>query len=219
MADSASPDRYPGYDVLSKRDSPSWDAQTRVVLDARLAVADEPRFLAPLAWATLKALCDAVAPQPPGRPAAPLAAYVDRKLLDDRRDGWRPARLPVLREAWTRGLAALEAEAQAAHARAFADLSPADRDALVGAMQTGELRSPAWGDMPSELFFAQRAAADILRAAYAHPSFWSDIGFGGPASPRGYVRLDFDKRDPWEAAEAKPGHAAHAARENARVGR
>jgi hypothetical protein len=44
------------------------------------------------------------------------------------------------------------------------------------------------------------------------------MGFGGPASPRGYVRLDADKRDPWEAAEAH-GDPAKAQRINARVGR
>ena len=59
---------------------------------------------------------------------------------------------------------------------------------------------------------------DIVSAYYAHPTAWSEIGFGGPASPRGYVRMDFDRRDPWEAAEAQPGREARARRENARVG-
>ncbi len=47
--------------------------------------------------------------------------------------------------------------------------------------------------------------ADITHAYYAHPTAWNEIGFGGPASPRGYVRMQLDRRDPWEAAEAKPG--------------
>ncbi len=61
--------------------------------------------------------------------------------------------------------------------------------------------------------------AEIPRAYYAHPAAWNEIGFGGPASPRGYVRMDFDQRDPWEAAEAKPGREADAREENTRVGR
>ncbi len=59
--------------------------------------------------------------------------------------------------------------------------------------------------MPSKLFFHQRILADVVKAYYAHPTAWNEIGWGGPASPRGYVRMDFDRRDPWEAAEAKPG--------------
>jgi hypothetical protein len=36
---------------------------------------------------------------------------------------------------------------------------------------------------------------------YAHPQAWDEIGFGGPASPRGYVRMGFNRYDPWEAVE------------------
>jgi hypothetical protein len=49
---------------------------------------------------------------------------------------------------------------------------------------------------------------DVINAYYAHPTAWSEIGFGGPASPRGYVRLDAGRRDPWEAAEAPSGPGA-----------
>jgi hypothetical protein len=40
---------------------------------------------------------------------------------------------------------------------------------------------------------------DLCGAYYSHPFAWNEIGFGGPASPRGYVRMDFNRRDPWEA--------------------
>ncbi len=216
-------ERYPGYDVLAKRDTVSWNDATRRAVDARLAVEDRPIFLAEAAWLTLQALCDRVLPQPSpadsGRVPAPLAAYVDRKLADDRRDGYRKAELPPLREAWTRGLAALEAEALAVYAQPFHALDGDGRDALIARMSRGELTHPAWGAMPCAVFFTDRVQPDIVRAYYAHPNAWSEIGFGGPASPRGYVRLDFGKRDPWEAAEAHPGREAQAARENARVGR
>ena len=73
---------------------------------------------------------------------------------------------------------------------------------LAAAMAEGRLRGPAWGGMPAVLFFQSRVLPDIVKSYYAHPTAWSEIGFGGPASPRGYVRLDFNARDPWEAAEA-----------------
>jgi hypothetical protein len=55
--------------------------------------------------------------------------------------------------------------------------------------------------MSCQLFFQERVLHDIVGAYYAHPVSWNEIGFGGPASPRGYVRMGLDKRDPWEAAE------------------
>ena len=72
--------------------------------------------------------------------------------------------------------------------------------------------------MPCRLFFSARVLHDVVAAYYAHPTSWNEIGFGGPASPRGYVRMGFDKRDPWEAAEAKVGAEADAERKNRDVG-
>jgi hypothetical protein len=71
--------------------------------------------------------------------------------------------------------------------------------------------------MDCALFFAKRLLPDIVMSYYAHPTAWNEIGFGGPASPRGYVRMGFGRCDPWEAAEDKPGYEAEVARENSRV--
>ncbi|MGH8152488.1 MAG: gluconate 2-dehydrogenase subunit 3 family protein, partial [Rhodanobacteraceae bacterium] len=199
------PERYPGYDVLAKRDTPSWNDATRQVVDARLATVDAPEFLDEGEWRTLRAICARVAPQPANRATIPVAALVERKLARDQREGWRDARLPPLREAWRRGLAALEAAAQARAGVAFAELMAVAQDALLRDMQHGELAGSEWDGMPCNVFFKERVLHDVLTAYYSHPSAWSEIGFGGPASPRGYVRMYFNRRDPWEAAEAQPG--------------
>jgi hypothetical protein len=72
--------------------------------------------------------------------------------------------------------------------------------------------------MPPRAFFRKRLLHDVVGAYYAHPAAWNEIGFGGPASPRGYVRTVYDRRDPWEAVEARPGREDMVRRENARVG-
>jgi hypothetical protein len=214
-------DLYPGYDVLSKRHTPSWNEQTRRVIEDRLATdPDRHRFFTDAEWATLRALCDRVVPQPAERTEpVPLAAMVDRKMIDNVRDGYRHAHLPPMREAWQRGLASLEQEARAAHGVLFHQLSTEQQHALLQAMQRGELHDPAWGGMPPDSFFKNRIVVDVVKTYYSHPTAWNEIGWGGPASPRGYVRLQADRRDPWEAAEAKPGREAEAFQENQRVGR
>jgi hypothetical protein len=210
-------ERYPGYDVLAKRNSPSWNEATRRAIDARLATPREPRFVSAGEWATLCAACDRIVPQPTNRPPVPVAALVDGKLLADAGDGYRNARLPPLRDAWRRGLAALAAEAEAAHLTPFHALTGVQQDLLLTRMQQGALSNPAWGDMPPALFFQERLAHDIIAAYYAHPTAWNEIGFGGPASPRGYVRMGFNRRDPWEAAEAHGDDAAEVRRTNLHV--
>ena len=207
------PQLYADYDVLDKRSTPSWNDATRRVVDARLALRDAgraPRFLDAHAFATLDALAARIVPQSDLRTPVPVAALVDEKLYRNRGDGFRDAQLPPLRDAWCIGLAALDAEAVQAYARPFAELDGAARDALLRAMQRGELTHPAWHEMSPKAFFVARLLRDVCSAYYAHPSAWSEIGFGGPASPRGYVRMDFNRRDPWEAPAVSAASTARA---------
>ncbi len=66
-------------------------------------------------------------PQPDDRPPIPLPAYVDAKITEHHQDGYRYATLPPQGEAWRRGLAALEAEAQDAHGTRFHAWTPTSR--------------------------------------------------------------------------------------------
>jgi hypothetical protein len=148
----------------------------------------------------------------------PLAAMVDEKLHANGGDGYRYAELPPMRDAWRQGLAALDAEAQARFHRRFHELGAPQQDAILTTVQNGDVREPAWRHLPPKSFFTKRVLHDIVSCYYAHPTSWNEIGFGGPASPRGYVRMYFDRRDPWEASEGRRGREAQARRENARVG-
>ena len=210
--------RFPGYDVLAKRYTPSWDEQTRQVINKRLAVSREPAFFSQVEWETINAVCDRILPQSSDRPAVPLAAYLDEKLHKGKISGYRFASLPPQGEAWQRALKGLDEAAEAQHGVRFHTLNNAARDALLTKMQKGELEGGAWGDMSAKFFFEKHVLPDIVSSFYAHPSAWSEIGFGGPASPCGYVRLKADRRDPWEATEAKPGEEEKAMKANRRVG-
>ncbi len=209
---------FPGYDVLDKRDTPSWNQVTRDAVEKRLNVPREPRFFTAEEFETLEAVCDSILPQPETREEpVPLAAYVDAKIFDGHLDGYRYNDLPQQGEAWKIGLAALDHEARTRHQARFHALSRADRDGLLRDMQHGKLAGDHWKGMPLKLFFSKRVVHDVVDAYYGHPTAWSEIGFGGPASPRGYVRLGTNRRDPWEAAEGKPGQEERARQENKHV--
>jgi hypothetical protein len=210
--------RYPGYDVLAKRDTPSWNAKTREVIDRRLATPDVPRFFTVPEWLIADALCQRIVPQTGEADAVSLVALLDAKLLANHGSGFREAGMPYVRDAWRKGLAAIDDETRVRHeGRGFADLPVADQDALLAAMQAGEIGGPRWEGIDARLFFERHILFDVPPLYYGHPKAWNEIGFGGPASPRGYVRLDGDRRDPWEAAEAEPGHEKRAERENRHV--
>ena len=106
-------DRYPGYDVLKKRNSPSWNEQTRRVIDR--APCRRPQR-APLfhdeEWPALRALRSHRTADGARSPARRSQPWSTRSCSTTRSDGYRYAALPPMREAWRRGLAALDAEAQ-----------------------------------------------------------------------------------------------------------
>ncbi len=211
-------DRFPNYDVLSKRQSMSWNDPTRRVIEERLAVEDKPGFFTPEEFATLQALCDRIIPQPERVQKIPLAGHIDREMQQHGETGTRYEPMPYDGECWKIGLAALEAEAQAGYGVAFHALEAEAADALLRQCQAGKLKHAAWKNVPPQMFFHRRVLWDIPGAYYARPEAWSEIGFGGPASPRGYVRMQADRRDPWEAAEAYPGKEQAAAKANAKIG-
>jgi phytoene dehydrogenase-like protein len=211
-------ERYPGYDVLRKRNGPSWNDITRRVIDTRLNVPRQPRFFNEAEWRTLEAVCDQIMPQPAHREKVPLPAYVDQKLHEGATDGYRYPGMPHQGEAWRRGLAALDEAAQRDNGKPFHALRPEQQEAMLRSMQEGKFQAGAMVDMPAKTFFEDRIVHDIVDAYYAHPLAWNEIGWGGPASPGGYVRLELGRRDPWEPEEAMPGHEAEARRRNRRVG-
>jgi len=195
-------DRFPGYDVLAGRDTLSWNARTREVIDARLALQVPQGVLSAKQMATLELAVERLCPDPPGRPATTTLAILVHKIAGDTRDGQRHHRLPATRECWQRGLDALEAEARTRYGVAFAALAGENADIVLRAVSEGDVRAEEWDSLPPQLFWSWRLLPDCVGAHWAQPSLWSAMGFGGPAAPRGYVRTGIDRRDPWEAIEA-----------------
>lgn len=195
-------DRFPAYDVLAKRDTPSWNPITRTVVDERLTLAVPDGVLAPTQLATLRKLARCVCPDPPGRPPTTTLAMLVHKIANDECHGFRHRLLPRTAECWRRALDALEAEARARYAVAFGALTDANAAIVLRHVSLGDVIASAWEHLPARIVWEWRLLPDCVAAHWAQPSLWSAMGFGGPAAPRGYVRTGIDRRDPWEAVEA-----------------
>ena len=199
MSDFHTP--YLTYDVLDKWDSPSWNDQTREVVRKRIEDLPPRRFLTQEQWDLLEAIVARLVPQPDRDEPVPIVPWIDDMLEKNHSPGYRYADMPPMREAWRTGLDAIAAEARNRHGKSFGELSPKDQDALLADVQHNRVESRYWRDLPAGGFFLHQLLKQVVAVYYSHPSAWSEIGFGGPASPRGYARLGFDERDPWEAKE------------------
>ena len=190
---------YRGYDVLAKWRSQSFDDATRGVLTARLAEPRPFRFFGPEHASLLHAIVERLLPQPDRPDPIPVARWIDAHLFEEKDQGYRDARLPPRAESWRRGLAGIACEAKRRFNCPFVELGPERQDEVLQAVQRGDTNPRDWGGLDPRRFFISDLLMLAAQLYYTHPDAWSEIGFGGPASPRGYVRMGFDERDPWEA--------------------
>ncbi len=184
--------RYPDYDVLASTDH--WDATTRAVVLGRVANVPEIRLFDAAEERALRAFCDVVLGQD-SEPRIPVLEMVDDKLYSGRLDGFRYHDMPQDPETWKRVAANLDATARERGAEDFAAAGEELRHEIVADFADGKLE---WDDISVE-----RAWSVVMRGAlstfYSHPWAWNEIGFGGPAYPRGYARIGAGQREHWES--------------------
>jgi len=194
--------RYPDYDVLEQ--APHWDEATRKVVLARVEQVPEIRFFDAVEARTLKAFCDVVTAQD-SEPRIPVLSYVDDKLHSGRLDGYQYYDLPDDRELWRLVARGLDEEARRRGSPSYADADAELRDAIVADFAEAKLHGGTWSTLSVSRAWTI-VTGHIVQAFYAHPWAWNEIGFGGPAYPRGYSRfgsphLDKAEREEWEGEE------------------
>jgi len=195
-------DRYPKADILAQRGH--WDDATREVVLDRVQNVPRFRFFLSHEQATLVALCDRVIPQAHRRAdrRVPLAPWIDQSCAQDKLEGFRFDNMPSLADAWRQGLAGLDQTARALHGADFCELDGGRQDGVLRAVRDGSPPGEVWQTLPAKRWWTYIALRQIAGVYYAHPYAWDEIGFGGPAYPRGYFALNHGAPEPWEPREA-----------------
>lgn len=192
------PSRFPGYDVL--READRWDEPTRRAVLRRLERPEALRFFTPLEAAVLSPLADLVLDQD-AEPTVPVVPVVDQRMADRETDGYRYDDMPDDDVAWRRSLAALDDLAHSRHGRGFAELDDLERSPLVVDVAEGRGDGRGrLGGMPAARVW-DLWTRYLVDAFYRHPWAWNEIGFGGPAYPRGYRLSGVSRREPWETPD------------------
>jgi len=193
--------RYPDYDVLSQ--TTHWDEVTRRVVLDRVENVPPIRFFTDAEAETLSAFCD-VATAQDDEPRIPVLAYVDEKLYLGRRDGWHYHDVPDDDEVWRRVARGLDDEARAKSFGSFAAAPYEEQHGIVHRFSRAELHGGVWDTLNVSRAFTV-VMRYVVQAFYSHPWAWNEIGFGGPAYPRGYGAFGsphLGERESWEGEEA-----------------
>jgi hypothetical protein len=94
--------------------------------------------------------------------------------------------------------------AQTLHGKPFHELEILQQEEIIKSIHDGKpiACEDLWKGMNIERFWSL-LVGDCCAAYYAHPWAWDEIGFGGPAYPRGYMRLEEGEPEPWEVDEQR----------------
>jgi Gluconate 2-dehydrogenase subunit 3 len=196
----ATGDRFPGFDALDQ--AGHWDPVTAGVVLARVGRPPDIRFFTPAEEAAATALCDRLLGQDQdGVPKVEVVPQIDARLAEQETDGWRYADMPADGQAWRDSLRFLDEDSQAACSRELAGASLHDQRAVIQAVQ--DLGAKEWHGLNAAHVWSLWTRY-ACTAFYAHPSAWNEIGFPGPAYPRGYKNPGVDAREPFEVADAHP---------------
>jgi len=192
--------RYPGFDVLNQ--APHWDQVTKDLIEARVRTSPPAvTFFSATERGCAHALLNDLTGQDRDDAPVPVTQLVEARLAAGETDGWRYADMPEDGQAWRDTLGYLDADAQDRCGTSFADAAEADRHRLIQAVQ--DLSGEDWHGLPAKHVWSlwTRYACTAL---YAHPDVWAEMGFPGPAYPRGYKNIGVDKLEPYEVRDADP---------------
>lgn len=192
--------RFPGFDVLNQ--APHWDQVTKDLIEARVRTSPPAvTFFSATERGCAHALLNDLTGQDRDDAPVPVTQMVEARLAAGETDGWRYADMPEDGQAWRDTLGYLDADARARYGTSFAEAAAENRHRLIQAVQ--DLSGEDWHGLPAKHVWSlwTRYACTAL---YAHPDVWAEMGFPGPAYPRGYKNIGVDKLEPYEVRDADP---------------
>lgn len=189
--------RYPNYDVWEQH--AEWDGHTKKIVGSRRSPQVAHQFFTQPEALLLQTIVGALVDDHRLEVLTYVTQHLDESIASPIGESQRKVGVPPKKDLYRKGLAGVEAESHAAYGTEFAALKRQDQEKVLQAVSSGQTKAgQAWeGVAPADFF--KRLLHDAVSAYYSHPLVWSDIGYGGPAYPRGYVRVELGLTDPWEA--------------------
>lgn len=189
---------YADYNVMNLADE--WDSHTKEIVKRRLGPFPDKQYLNEHEARTIWIIASHQVYDNRNDILDYVVQHMDNELASKVGESQRKTGIPEGRDLIRDGLKALDEHSRKVYQQDFAGAENAQQFSMLESLQKGQLTDmgPGWPKtLQKELF--KKLLKTIVRAYYSHPQVWSEIGYGGPAYPRGYIRVELGLTEPWEA--------------------
>jgi len=187
---------YPQYHVLEQAEH--WDPHTSEIVYDRIKYTYSPSFLAPSEVELLKQICMHLIDDKNEEILDYIIRHIDETLSSNIGENQREVGIPPGQELMREGLKFINSITKQYNYMQFIESNDNAQLAMLEQLNKGKLSSNDWTIKLQKALF-KKILSLTVDAYYSHPLIWSEIGYGGPAYPRGYVRTEIGNLDPWEA--------------------
>ncbi len=188
---------YPSFDIMDQQEH--WDDHTQGIVVSRLIREFKYQYLTIVEAEMLRAICSILVDDDDPAIIQYVLCHIDQVLGQPIGEGERKSGVPRAKDLIREGLHALNVYAQTSFSAPFISLDTDKQKQMLQVISEGRaLPLENWNGSPQKELFTKMLNLTV-ESYYSHPTVWSEIGYGGPAYPRGYVRTQMGQLDPWEA--------------------
>ncbi|MDF2648921.1 MAG: hypothetical protein K0Q73_4726 [Paenibacillus sp.] len=188
---------YPSFDVMDEKDE--WDDHTQTIVISRLKSNKGFQFLSTTEAEMVRRISSLLVNDETPDVLHFVVTHIDQTLHQSPGESQRKAGVPEASMLVRAGLEAIERGAQSQYGSSYVNLDIAEQKLYLQHLSES-IAEPqeVWSAIPQKALFMK--IQNLTVEAYcSHPDVWSEIGYAGPAYPRGYVRTQLGQLDPWEA--------------------
>jgi len=193
----ATESHYPHYNVLDAAED--WDPHTRQAVESRLAPLESVENFTTEETKNLYQIAAALVDDDRTEILDYVVKHFDNSMGKRIGESQRKTDVPAQADLIRRTLTGLAKTARDNYGKPFHELSIDEQRTILGQLERGQIPATGiWKNLPQKEAFSKLLSLTV-EAYYSHPQIWSEIGHGGPAYPRGYIRTEPGLVDPWEA--------------------
>ncbi len=184
---------YPHNTVRNLLKTNQVTEATRQALTERLN--DPPRqptFFSASEFALLQAVCNRLVPQDEHDKRIDIAGSIDKRLSQNKSDGWRYDVMPADGDAYKLGLVGIDESALLTFKQLFLNISAEQQDFILKAVQHQEAPGDSWEQLPADRFF-EELLTEAVENYYSNPLAQEEIGYVGMADVPTWQRIGLNQ--------------------------